>query len=153
MAISSSNKEKGGIFNEINITPLTDIFLVLLIIMMVMAPKFQAVDKSIEVPEINSGVNVEDNNVTVSVTKDAIYYINGKQITTGNLEKELNNLISTSKDKIVIVKADSKTKNSEIMKIIRAAQATGFEKLTVTGEPLSKKQQETLKDKNSKSEK
>ena len=44
-------------FNEINITPLTDIFLVLLIIMMVIAPTFQSNDSSIKMPEINSGLS------------------------------------------------------------------------------------------------
>ena len=47
----SANK-KGKIFSEINITPLTDIFLVLLIIMMVVAPAFQSMDNAVEVPEI-----------------------------------------------------------------------------------------------------
>lgn len=50
----SSNK-KGKMFTEINITPLTDIFLVLLIIMMVVAPTFQSMDNAITIPEINSG--------------------------------------------------------------------------------------------------
>ena len=43
---------KKALFTEINITPLTDIFLVLLIIMMVVAPTFQSVDNSISVPEV-----------------------------------------------------------------------------------------------------
>ena len=44
------------------------------------------------------------------------------------------------------VKADAQAKSSEIMKIMRAAQAAGFEKLIVAGEPLSKKEQEKLKE-------
>ena len=149
MAISSSkNKEKGAIFNEINITPLTDIFLVLLIIMMVLAPKFQSMEKEIKAPEINSGVNVQADNVTVSVTKDPVFYINGRQIASDNLQSELAGMLSSAKDKTVVVKADARVKNSEIMKIIRAAQETGYEKLTVTGEPLSKKQQHDLEEKN-----
>ena len=47
--------KKGKLFTEINITPLTDIFLVLLIIMMVVAPSFQSMDNAITIPEINSG--------------------------------------------------------------------------------------------------
>ena len=50
-----TNKGKEALFTEINITPLTDIFLVLLIIMMVVAPTFQSNDSSITIPEINSG--------------------------------------------------------------------------------------------------
>ncbi len=143
MAIQTGNK--GKIFNEINITPLTDIFLVLLIIMMVMAPMFQAVDNNIKMPEVNSGINIEDEKVIVAVNKEGVFYVNGKQIVSDKLEDELNNLIKVVEKKLVVVKADRDTKNKEIMKIMRAAKATGYEKLTVAGEPLSRRQQDELK--------
>ena len=47
---------KKALFTEINITPLTDIFLVLLIIMMVVAPTFQSVDNTITIPAIKNGI-------------------------------------------------------------------------------------------------
>ena len=60
MAIRTTAKDgKRSTFNEINITPLTDIFLVLLIIMMVIAPSFQSMDNNIKMPEINSGLSIE----------------------------------------------------------------------------------------------
>ena len=65
-----TNKGKEALFTEINITPLTDIFLVLLIIMMVVAPTFQSMDNDISIPEINSGISIEQKNCTVSVTKE-----------------------------------------------------------------------------------
>ena len=137
----SSNKQ---IFSEINITPLTDIFLVLLIIMMVLAPTFQSVDKNISVPEINSGVNVEHKEVIVSVTKDNQIFVNETQVAPDNLAVELKELLPSAPDKNIVVRADEKTKSVEIMKIIAAAQARGYEKLTVAGEPLNKKQQKEL---------
>ena len=70
---------KKALFTEINITPLTDIFLVLLIIMMVVAPTFQSVDNSISVPEVNSGTAIEQGKVTVSVTKDGTVYVGDKR--------------------------------------------------------------------------
>lgn len=144
MSIQTSNSKTE--FNEINITPLTDIFLVLLIIMMVVAPMFQAVDKDIKMPEINSGISVEDNKVTVSITKNAEFFVDTEVIDPANLETKLSELITKSKDKIVVVKADTSTKSKEIMKVIRAAQSAGYEKLTVAGEPLSAKQQNELED-------
>lgn len=144
MSIQSS--EKGQIFNEINITPLTDIFLVLLIIMMVMAPMFQSVDKNIKQPEINSGVAVENDDVTVSVTKEGEFFVNGQKINSDQLESTLQPLVNKVEKKIVVVKADTNTKNKEIMKIMNAATVVGFEKLTVAGEPLSKKEQNKLKE-------
>jgi biopolymer transport protein ExbD/biopolymer transport protein TolR len=136
--------QSGNEFNEINITPLTDIFLVLLIIMMMMAPMFQSMDKNIKMPEINSGLSVEEDKVTVSITKNAEFFVDSEAVDPANLESKLTELINKSKDKILIVKADTSTKSKEIMKVIRAAQIAGYEKLTVAGEPLSTNQQEEL---------
>lgn len=140
-----SNK-KGEIFNDINITPLTDIFLVLLIIMMFMAPMFQSVDKNIEIPEINSGVAVEEDsqNVVLSISKDGHYYINSKEINPQNLTNELTAIVGNIEEKKIIVKADTNVKSKEIIEVVRAAQDSGFEKLVVAGEPLSKKAQKQL---------
>ena len=142
MAFSNSNKN--SLFTEINITPLTDIFLVLLIIMMVIAPSFQSVDTDINIPEINSGVSVEQKNATVSVTKNAQYYINGKPIKSESLVYELEKIKPTLEKAEVLVKADSETKSSEIQKIMKAAQETGYTKLVIAGEPLTKKEQKNL---------
>ena len=136
--------ESKKIFNEINITPLTDIFLVLLIIMMVLAPTFSSVDTSISVPEVNSGINVEHKEVTVSVTQDGRLFVNETEVSGAQLEEQLVALLDASPDKSVVVKADERTKSSKILEIMKAAQLSGYEKLTVAGEPLNKKQQREL---------
>lgn len=141
----NSNKS-GKLFTEINITPLTDIFLVLLIIMMVIAPSFQSMDNAIEIPEINSGISIEQKNATVSITKEGMMFINGKQINPEALTSELETLKPTLESPDLVVKADSAVKSSEIMKVMNAAQDAEFKKLIVAGEPLSKKEQKSLKD-------
>lgn len=138
-------KGKEALFTEINITPLTDIFLVLLIIMMVIAPTFQSIDNNIKVPEINSGIAVEQKNATVSVTRDGLFYLNGQRIQIENMTAELEKVKPTLEKKEVVVKADEKVKSKEILKIMQAAQAADYEKLIVAGEPLSKKEQKQLK--------
>lgn len=144
MAISTN--KKGKMFTEINITPLTDIFLVLLIIMMVVAPTFQSMDNAISVPEINSGVSIEQKNATVSITKEGQMYLNGTPITEEELTNELLALKETIETPEVVVKADEKVKSSEIMKVMNAAQDAEYKKLIVAGEPLSKKEQKDLKE-------
>ena len=139
-----TNEGKDALFTEINITPLTDIFLVLLIIMMVVAPTFQSNDNAINIPEINSGVAIEQKNATVSVTKEGNLYINGKPITEDQLTDELTALKETLEKPEVVVKADEQVKSSEIMKIMNAAQDAEYKKLIVAGEPLSKKEQKEL---------
>ena len=145
MAMSS---KKGKMFTEINITPLTDIFLVLLIIMMVVAPTFQSMDNAISVPEINSGVAIEQKNATVSITKEGLVYINGKEINPDTLSDELIALKPSLEKPEVVVKADEQVKSSEIMRVMNAAQDAEYKKLIVAGEPLSKKEQKDLQRQN-----
>ena len=141
-----TNKGKDALFTEINITPLTDIFLVLLIIMMVVAPTFQSNDTSITIPEINSGVAIEQKNATVSVTKDGEMYLNGTLITEENLVNELIALKEQLEKPELVVKADEKVKSAKIMEIMNAAQDAEYKKLIVAGEHLSKKEQKELKE-------
>lgn len=140
--------KKGKLFTEINITPLTDIFLVLLIIMMVVAPSFQSMDNAITIPEINSGSAIEEKNATVSITKEGLMYINGKEIQPETLTDELTALKPNLEKPEVVVKADEKVKSSEIMKVMNAAQDAEYKKLIVAGEPLTKKEQKTLQKQN-----
>ena len=140
-----TNKGKEALFTEINITPLTDIFLVLLIIMMVVAPTFQSMDNDINIPEINSGISIEQKNCTVSVTKEGLLYVNGKQVSVDRLNTELATIKPMLEKKEVVVKADAQAKNSIVLQIMDAAQDAGYEKLIVAGEPLSKKEQKELK--------
>ena len=144
--MAMSTNKKGKMFTEINITPLTDIFLVLLIIMMVVAPTFQSMDNAISVPEINSGIAIEQKNATISITKDGQMYLNGTPVTEDQLTSELTALKETLEKPEVVVKADEKVKSSEIMKVMKAAQDAEYKKLIVAGEPLSKKEQKDLKE-------
>ena len=143
MSIKTS-KGKDALFTEINITPLTDIFLVLLIIMMVIAPTFQSVDNQITIPEINSGISIEEKDATVSLTKDGAMYINGKKIDKADLVSELVAIKDTLEKKQVVVKADKSIKSREVMDIMNAAKDAEYEKLVLAGEPLSKKEQKAL---------
>ena len=141
MAIKSGKK---ALFTEINITPLTDIFLVLLIIMMVVAPTFQSIDTSITVPEINSGTSIEQGKITVSVTQSGDVYIETKKVDINSLATELENLKKDTEATEVVVKADEKAKSSIIMQIMDAAQDASYKKLIFAGEPLNKKAQKEL---------
>ena len=143
MAIKSG---KNAVFSDINITPLTDIFLVLLIIMMVVAPTFQSVDNSISIPEVNSGVSIEQGKVVVSVTKDGTIYVDSKKVNTASLVSELEAVKGDSENPEVVVRADEKVKSSVIMSIMDAAQDAHYKKLIVAGEPLNKKDQKKLEE-------
>ena len=139
-----SNKKKQKLFTEINITPLTDIFLVLLIIMMVVAPSFQSMDNAVDVPEVNNGVNIEDTKVTVSVLQDGSMYVNGEPTKASALTDKLLAAKTDPEKAEVVVKADKNIKSAKIMTIMNAAQDAEYNKLIVAGEPLNKKEQQEI---------
>lgn len=148
------------VFNEINITPLTDIFLVLLIIMMVVAPMMQQVRKDILPPQIQSGSPVEQNKLTVEVAKDGAIYVQGQATTADQLATSLKDqeeqllaktgsqqkaaTAGADQEKNLIIRADKETKSGQVLKIFEAARDAGFTKITVAGEPLTDARQVEL---------
>ena len=141
------SERQGKIFSEINITPLTDIFLVLLIIMMVVAPVLQSNDTPVEYPEINNGINIEDSKVSVSVTADGLIYVNGAPTEVSRLTDALIAIRNSDDEKQeVVVKADKNVPSSKVLDIMDAAQNAEYKKLVIAGEPLNKKEQKVLKE-------
>ncbi len=144
MALSQGGQGQGSIFTEINITPLTDIFLVLLIMMMVIAPTFQNAQEGITPPKIASGQSIEDNKVTVEITKEGTIFLNGAAVSPASLVQQLRGALPAEGEKHVIVKADENTESSQVTKVYKAAGEAGFEKMTIAGEPLSSARQNEL---------
>ena len=128
-------------FNEINITPLTDIFLVLLIIMMFMAPMFQQNNKNITVPKINAGAPMEEQAITVEITEDGDVQMDGKVIPKGELVAALKAQTKGNSDMGIVVRADAKAKGDPVMTVFDAASQAGFKRLTIAGEPLKEKKE------------
>ncbi|MBY0450410.1 MAG: biopolymer transporter ExbD [Cyanobacteria bacterium] len=140
----SSGKHK-QVFNEINITPLTDIFLVLLIIMMVVAPLMQQQNQSIKPPKIQGGMAMEQGKLIVEVTTEGGIYIDGKAVNESELVSILKEKAGKMEEKNVVVRADGKTKSSAVLKVFNAARDAEYQKVTVAGEPLSDERESELK--------
>jgi len=132
------------IIGDINITPLTDVFLVLLIIMMLIAPKMEKNRQDIKLPDVAHGSSVAPNNLAVEVTKAGEFFVKSQPIP----EQELTNVLKENapglKEKNVVIRADKATKSGTVMKILEAARDAGYEKVTVSGEPLSGSRQNEL---------
>ena len=79
-------------FSDINITPLTDIFLVLLVIMMVVAPNLNQQNQPVTLPKLQAGDTINPNLLTVEVTKANQYYVQGKQTAEAGLSTAIKAL-------------------------------------------------------------
>ena len=110
-------------FNEINITPLTDIFLVLLIIMMVIAPLLDQQGISLTVPENVEASQVKEEPLilTVQITSNDKYYINNEEIASDMLGSVLSSLIADYPDGLLI-EADENATHEAVVKLMDKAR-------------------------------
>lgn len=119
-------------FNEINITPLTDIFLVLLIIMMVIAPLLDqqglnlAVPNNVEVQDIKN----ENKLISVTVTNEDIYYIDGNEIEVTMLQKTIKEKIKDYPEGLLIL-AQPEASHGAVVKLMDNARDAGVTNISI----------------------
>ena len=121
-------------FNEINITPLTDIFLVLLIIMMVIAPLLDQQGLNLTVPENvaqENMTNQETKILTVNVSSDNKYYIDGEEIFADDLESYLRTNAKDYPDGMMI-ETDGESTHGAIVKLMDSARNSGIRSISVS---------------------
>jgi len=107
---------KGGLKADINVTPLVDVMLVLLIIMMLVAPMLQkGVD--VRLPQAtNSADKPETQDQTVvAIAADKRMYLNAVPIREDDLRQKITEVLETKKEKIVLIKADIDAPYSTVM--------------------------------------
>ncbi len=119
-------------FNEINITPLTDIFLVLLIIMMVIAPLLDKQGISLTVPENVEQSQVQDDPqiLTITVTHNDKYYINNEEISPDILGTVLAQEIKKYPDGLLI-QTDGESTHGAVVKLMDKARYAGVKAISI----------------------
>ena len=119
-------------FNEINITPLTDIFLVLLIIMMVIAPLLDQQGLNLAVPDMvdQEQINKETKTLTVAVTNDDKYFINDEEVQPQELEKAVKERSKDNPDGLLI-QAEPNATHGAVVKLMDVARNTGVTNISL----------------------
>ena len=119
---------KGGVKSDINVTPLVDVMLVLLIIMMLVAPLMQQ-GVPVKLPVASNYVDKpETNNQTVvAIAANKTVYLNAKQIQEGELATKVSELLENTKDKIVLIKADEEVEYGAVMAAMDQLRQAGVE--------------------------
>jgi|SRR5579864_28540 len=119
---------KGGVKSDINVTPLVDVMLVLLIIMMLVAPMLQQ-GVSLKLPEAANTVDKPEqtDQTVLSIAKDKSMYLNAKPIQEGELATKVNELLESKKEKIVLIKADEEVEYSAVMLAMDGLRQAGIE--------------------------
>lgn len=119
-------------FNEINITPLTDIFLVLLIIMMVIAPMLDQQGLNLTVPDnVEQSQVKESKAITVDVTNSDKYVYDGQEINAQELATFIKDKIKTLPDGLMIQASPNAT-HGAVVKLMDSARNAGVTNISMS---------------------
>jgi len=131
--------KKGGAIAAINVTPLVDVMLVLLIIMMIIAPLLQkGVDVKLPLAGNTKERKDEPKTIMVAIKKDSTTFLGGIKLDNQNdlvpqLKERLEDLPEGGK--MIYLKADQDLAYSEVMKIMDLAREAGVEEIALIAEP------------------
>ncbi|MBX2859953.1 MAG: biopolymer transporter ExbD [Vampirovibrio sp.] len=128
-----STIKRRAVFNDINITPLTDIFLVLLIIMMVVAPMLEHSGLKLSVPSVAPDQETKEEPKTLKIVLTAAdeYQIDDHPVDPAFLKNKIRELKTEFPDGVIIESSPESSHNA-LTKAMDAVQAVGITKLAVT---------------------
>jgi biopolymer transport protein ExbD len=127
---------KGGVKSDINVTPLVDVMLVLLIIMMLVAPLLQkGVD--VKLPEAGNTAEKPDTQEQTVVAVDAYnqFHVNGIQVLKQDLASKVQTALEERRDRVVYFKADKEAQYGAIMAAMDDLRKAGIEDLALITDP------------------
>ena len=119
---------KGGLKADINVTPLVDVMLVLLIIMMLVAPMLQQ-GVPVTLPEAGNTVDKPDTQeqTVVAITADKRFWVNGVMVADSEFLSRVQQAVEATKDRIVIIKGDQDAPYGTIMQAMDDLRTLGIE--------------------------
>jgi biopolymer transport protein TolR len=137
-AAGGRGKRRMGGMNEINVTPLIDVMLVLLVIFMVTAPLLTT-GVSVDLPKVKSApMAADDSKLMIIITSDDHVYL-GKDEITGDLDNKLKTNARLQSEKEVYIQGDENVKYGTVLRVMSAARSAGVEKLGMITDPLTVK--------------
>jgi biopolymer transport protein TolR len=133
MAISVGRGRRGG-FRDINVTPLVDVMLVLLVVFMVTAPLLTT-GLRIDLPEVKAASTpVKDARLLVSITKEERVLF-GEEDVTGRVDDALKDSVRVQTERELYIRADKDARYEIVAKVVAAARNSGVESLNLLVEP------------------
>ena len=143
MALSATSA-RAAVKADINVTPLIDVMLVLLIIFMVVTPFLQqgitvAIPRDLRNPDEDQAINKESS-VIISVPKDGDYYLGKKKVNLDDLKAAVEKALANKKeeDKIVYIKSGVEVSYGEVVKVINAVREKGVDKIGLVADRKKK---------------
>ncbi len=129
------DERSSGTLSQINVTPLVDVMLVLLVIFMVTAPILQQ-GVAVNLPRVRGGaLTGEEVQLVVAVTAGGAVYLNDTGLTVPELQRKLAAILREQPDRQVFLRADAEVSYGEVMKVIASIREAGVQRLGMVTEP------------------
>ncbi len=135
MSMNIGGGGEDSVVSEINVTPLVDVMLVLLIIFMIAAPMLvQGVD--VNLPAVSAkALDTKNERLVITLTKEQKIHLDKVEVTFENLAAKIKAVIGDKPDQQVYLRADSEVPYGFVVKIMAALREVGIEKLGMVTEP------------------
>lgn len=135
----------GGLQSEINVTPMVDIMLVLLIIFMVVTPFLQqgitvALPKNMNNPDVDPNI-IKESSIVISIPNDGEYYLGKKSVRREELADKVDSLLKNIKneqDRIVYIKSGVGVSYGEVVNVINEVRKLGVDKIGLVADKKKK---------------
>ncbi len=137
MAVDASSQRNGTTISQINVTPLVDVMLVLLVIFMVTAPIIQQ-GVQVNLPQAKAGaIPGKEEQLVVTIARNGKIFLNDNPMTLAELGKKLRAIHQLQQGKELYLRADQDVRYGIVMKTIAEIKQAGIEKLGMVTRPLS----------------
>ena len=139
MAMGGAGGGRGEVTSDINVTPMADVMLVLLIIFMVITPMLQkgiAVDLAKTKNPTDMKEADRDDAVLVAVTRDGRFYLGQDRVNIDDLAAKVNDLLANKLNRTVFVRSDLRAKYGDVVQVVDSIRNAGVDKVGLLTERL-----------------
>jgi biopolymer transport protein TolR len=131
-------EERSDLISDINVTPLVDVMLVLLIIFMVTAPMMiHGVKVNLPITE-SKNIKSKEDPLIVSITKKRLIFIENYNVTLNDLKGKLKKIVANRAGKEILLQADKDVPYGFVMKVMSQVKEAGISKVGMITKPLHK---------------
>ena len=134
MGGGTDNENDEGLITAINVTPLVDIVLVLLIVLMVTSSYLVKQAINVELPKAATG-EVTESTLSISIDADHRLYLDEKQVDENALRKEIRSARANEKDVKAIISADGRVRHAQVVEVIDMLRQEKVNKFAINTSP------------------